>query len=333
MSFFGGLGACSKAGILVKGSNYLENLASLETLIFDKTGTLTEGIFEVTALHSKTIEKDRLLHLASHVERFSSHPIAQSLRLAYQKEEDDCLITEVAEISGSGITARVNGHRVAVGNSKFMDDLGAEWEPCKKFGTIVHVAIDSTYAGHIVISDRIKKDTQQALRLFQKEGIKNLVMLTGDHEKVAKKIADELTITDYKADLLPADKVAELENYLAHKSFKRTVGFVGDGINDAPVLARSDVGIAMGGLGSDAAIEAADVVVMTDQLTKIAQAIAIAKKTISIAHENAIFSIMVKVLVLVLASFGIANMWLAIFADVGVTILAVLNAMRTLKLT
>ncbi len=332
MSFFGGLGACSKAGVLVKGSNYLENLATLETLAFDKTGTLTEGVFEVTALHPKSIEKEGLLHLASHVERFSSHPIAQSLRLAYKKEADDCLISEVNEVSGQGITAQVNNHKVAVGNSRFMDELGYDWESCGKVGTIVHVAIDEIYAGHIVISDRIKPDTSEALRQFKKEGIKNLIMLTGDHDQVAKKIAKELTITDYKADLLPADKVIALEDYLAHKSPKRTVGFIGDGVNDVPVLARSDVGIAMGGLGSDAAIEAADVVVMTDQLTKVAQAIAIAKKTVHIAQENAIFSICIKILVLTLASLGIANMWLAIFADVGVTVLAVLNAMRSLKL-
>ncbi|TDE73130.1 cadmium-translocating P-type ATPase [Streptococcus vicugnae] len=333
LSFFGGLGASSKAGVLIKGSNYLESLASLETLFFDKTGTLTEGVFEVTALHSTDVKEEHLLHLASHVERFSSHPIAQSLREAYEKEADDCSITDVTEKSGYGISAKVNGHDVAVGNTKFMESLGADWKPCHKVGTIVHVAIDGNYAGHIVISDCIKSDTKQALQELRKAGVKQLVMLTGDRHEVAQKIADELAMTDYKAELLPGDKVTELENYLAQKNPRSTVGFVGDGINDAPVLARADVGIAMGGLGSDVAIEAADVVVMNDQLSKIAQAIKIARKTITIARENIIFSIGVKVLVLILATLGLANMWLAIFADVGVTVLATLNAMRTMKLT
>ena len=333
LSFFGGLGASSKAGVLIKGSNYLESLANLETLLLDKTGTLTEGVFEVTALHPNDIKKEHLLHLASHVERFSSHPIAQSLREAYEKEADDCSITDVVEKSGYGITAKVNGHDVAVGNTKFMDSLGADWKTCHKVGTIVHVAIDGKYAGHIVISDCIKSDTKEALEQLRKAGVKNLVMLTGDRHEVAEKVAGELSMTDYKAELLPADKVTELENYLAQKHSRSTVGFVGDGINDAPVLARADVGIAMGGLGSDVAIEAADVVVMNDRLSKIAQAIKIARKTITIARENIVFSIGIKVLVLILASLGLANMWLAIFADVGVTVLATLNAMRTMKLT
>ena len=333
LSFFGGLGASSKAGVLIKGSNYLESLASLETLLFDKTGTLTEGVFEVTALHSTDVKEEQLLHLASHVERFSSHPIAQSLREAYEKEADDCSITDVTEKSGYGISAKINEHDVAVGNTKFMESLGADWKPCHKVGTIVHVAIDGNYAGHIVISDCIKSDTKQALQELRKAGVKQLVMLTGDRHEVADKIAGELEMTDYKAELLPADKVTELENYLAQKNPRSTVGFVGDGINDAPVLARADVGIAMGGLGSDVAIEAADVVVMNDRLSKIAQAIKIARKTITIARENIVFSIGIKVLVLILASLGLANMWLAIFADVGVTVLATLNAMRTMKLT
>lgn len=333
LSFFGGLGASSKAGVLIKGSNYLESLANLETLLLDKTGTLTEGVFEVTALHPNDIKKEHLLHLASHVERFSSHPIAQSLREAYEKEADDCSITDVVEKSGYGITAKVNGHDVAVGNTKFMDSLGADWKTCHKVGTIVHVAIDGKYAGHIVISDCIKSDTKEALEQLRKAGVKNLVMLTGDRHEVAEKVASELSMTDYKAELLPADKVTELENYLAQKHSRSTVGFVGDGINDAPVLARADVGIAMGGLGSDVAIEAADVVVMNDRLSKIAQAIKIARRTITIARENIVFSIGIKVLVLILASLGLANMWLAIFADVGVTVLATLNAMRTMKLT
>ncbi|SDL32977.1 heavy metal translocating P-type ATPase [Streptococcus equinus] len=333
LSFFGGLGASSKVGVLIKGSNYLESLANLETLLLDKTGTLTEGVFEVTALHPSDIKKEHLLHLASHVERFSSHPIAQSLREAYEKETDDCSITDVVEKSGYGITAKVNGHDVAVGNTKFMDSLGADWKTCHKVGTIVHVAIDGKYAGHIVISDCIKSDTKEALEQLRKAGVKNLVMLTGDRHEVAEKVAGELSMTDYKAELLPADKVTELENYLAQKNLRATVGFVGDGINDAPVLARADVGIAMGGLGSDVAIEAADVVVMNDRLSKIAQAIKIARRTITIARENIVFSIGIKVLVLILASLGLANMWLAIFADVGVTVLATLNAMRTMKLT
>lgn len=333
LSFFGGLGASSKAGVLIKGSNYLESLASLETLLFDKTGTLTEGVFEVTALHSDDIKKEHLLHLASHAERFSSHPLAQSLREAYEKEADDCSIIDVTEKSGYGISAKVNGHDVAVGNTKFMDSLGAKWKPCHEAGTIVHVAIDGAYAGHIVISDCVKSDTKEALQQLRKAGVKNLVMLTGDRHEVAEKIAGDLSMTDYKAELLPADKVSELEGYLAKKSPRAIVGFVGDGINDAPVLARADVGIAMGGLGSDVAIEAADIVVMNDHLSKIAQAIKIARQTITIARENIIFSIGIKVLVLILASLGLANMWLAIFADVGVTVLATLNAMRTMKLT
>ncbi|VEE21685.1 heavy metal-transporting E1-E2 ATPase [Streptococcus equinus] len=333
LSFFGGLGASSKAGVLIKGSNYLESLANLETLLLDKTGTLTEGVFEVTALHPNDIKKEHLLHLTSHVERFSSHPIAQSLREAYENEADDCSITDVVEKSGYGITAKVNGHDVAVGNTKFMDSLGADWKTCHKVGTIVHVAIDGKYAGHIVISDCIKSDTKEALEQLRKAGVKNLVMLTGDRHEVAEKVAGELSMTDYKAELLPADKVTELENYLAQKNLRATVGFVGDGINDAPVLARADVGIAMGGLGSDVAIEAADVVVMNDRLSKIAQAIKIARRTITITRENIVFSIGIKVLVLILASLGLANMWLAIFADVGVTVLATLNAMRTMKLT
>lgn len=331
LSFFGGLGASSKIGVLVKGSNHLENLAHLETLVFDKTGTLTEGVFQVTALHPNGIEEERLLHLASHVERFSSHPIAQSLRAAYKKEADDCLVSDVKELSGYGISATVNGQNVAVGNGKYMDELGVDWRNCHYVGTIVHVALDGVYAGHIVISDRIKSDTKSGLQEIRKRGVKNCIMLTGDHEKVAQSVAEELNLTSFEAELLPADKVKRLEKLMESKSHKKTIGFVGDGINDAPVLARADIGIAMGGLGSDAAIEAADVVVMNDEIGKIAQAITIARKTIRIAHENAIFSISVKVLVLLLASLGIANMWLAIFADVGVTVLAVLNAMRTLK--
>lgn len=333
LSFFGGLGAASRAGVLIKGSNYLENLAHLETLLFDKTGTLTQGVFEVIALHPMRVDEKRLLHLASHVERFSSHPIALSLRRAYKKEADDCTISDLVEVAGRGIKAKVNQEVVAVGNERFMTDLGISWEPCQKIGTIVHIAIDGLYVGHIVISDRIKPDTKTALEEFKQEGITQTVMVTGDKESVAKAVAQDLGLSSHHAGLLPADKVACLEGYLAQKSSKHTVGFVGDGVNDAPVLARADVGIAMGGLGSDAAIEAADVVIMNDQLTKLAQAIRIAKRTVMIARENAIFSIAIKILVLLLASLGLANMWLAIFADVGVTVLAVFNAMRTLRLS
>lgn len=333
LSFFGGLGASSKEGVLIKGSNYLETLASLDTLVFDKTGTLTEGVFEVTALHPKDIKEEELLHLASHVERFSNHPIAQSLRSAYQKEADDCRITDITEKSGYGVSANINGHTVAVGNTKFMDSLGAKWKTCSKVGTVVHVAIDGQYAGHIVISDCIKPDTKSALEQLQSLGIKRLVMLTGDRKEVAEKVAAELGITDYQAELLPTDKVTGLETYLNTAQKRATVGFVGDGINDAPVLARADVGIAMGGLGSDVAIESADVVIMDDKLSKLVKVIAIARRTRRVAHENIVFSIGVKLAVLLLAGFGLANMWLAIFADVGVTVLATLNAMRTMTVT
>lgn len=333
LSFFGGLGASSKVGVLIKGSNYLETLASLDTLVFDKTGTLTEGVFEVTALHPKDIKEEELLHLASHVERFSNHPIAQSLRSAYQKEADDCRITDITEKSGYGVSANINGHIVAVGNTKFMDSLGAKWKTCSKVGTVVHVAIDGQYAGHIVISDCIKPDTKSALEQLQSLGIKRLVMLTGDRKEVAEKVAAELGITDYQAELLPTDKVTGLETYLNTAQKRATVGFVGDGINDAPVLARADVGIAMGGLGSDVAIESADVVIMDDKLSKLVKVIAIARRTRRVAHENIVFSIGVKLAVLLLTGFGLANMWLAIFADVGVTVLATLNAMRTMTVT
>lgn len=333
LSFFGGLGASSKVGVLIKGSNYLETLASLDTLVFDKTGTLTEGVFEVTALHPKDIKEEELLHLASHVERFSNHPIAQSLRSAYQKEADDCRITDITEKSGYGVSANINGHIVAVGNTKFMDSLGAKWKTCSKVGTVVHVAIDGQYAGHIVISDCIKPDTKSALEQLQSLGIKRLVMLTGDRKEVAEKVAAELGITDYQAELLPTDKVTGLETYLNTAQKRATVGFVGDGINDAPVLARADVGIAMGGLGSDVAIESADVVIMDDKLSKLVKVIAIARRTRRVAHENIVFSISVKLAVLLLTGFGLANMWLAIFADVGVTVLATLNAMRTMTVT
>lgn len=333
LSFFGGLGASSKVGVLIKGSNYLETLASLDTLVFDKTGTLTEGVFEVTALHPKDIKEEELLHLASHVERFSNHPIAQSLRSAYQKEADDCRITDITEKSGYGVSANINGHIVAVGNTKFMDSLGAKWKTCSKVGTVVHVAIDGQYAGHIVISDCIKPDTKSALEQLQSLGIKRLVMLTGDRKEVAEKVAAELGITDYQAELLPTDKVTGLETYLNTAQKRATVGFVGDGINDSPVLARADVGIAMGGLGSDVAIESADVVIMDDKLSKLVKVIAIARRTRRVAHENIVFSIGVKLAVLLLTGFGLANMWLAIFADVGVTVLATLNAMRTMTVT
>lgn len=331
LCFFGGIGACSKIGVLLKGANHLESLASLETLLFDKTGTLTKGVFEVTALHSTDIPKEQLLHLASHVESFSKHPIAKSLQKAYQKESDNCSITNVTEIAGYGVNAIINGHKVAVGNTKLMESLGVICQSCSHTGTIVHVAIDEKYAGHIVISDVIKSHAKQSLAKLKEVGIKHLVMLTGDRLDIATKTADKLDIEEFHANLLPSDKVSELEKHLAQKKANTTVGFVGDGINDAPVLAKADLGIAMGGMGSDLAIEMADVVIMDDQLSKIADAIKIAHRTLFITHENIIVSIGIKLLVLVLASLGLATMWLGIFADVGTTVLVTLNAMRTLS--
>lgn len=327
LAFFGGLGGASRKGILIKGSNLLDTLSKLETVVFDKTGTLTEGVFEVTAVHPEELDQKELLHLAAHVERHSTHPIAMALRNAYPDEQDDCSVEDVQETAGHGIIATVNGRKVAVGNDKLMTKLGAEWHPCHHEGTIVHVAIDGEYAGHIVISDRIKEDAAAAVAALKKQGIKRTVMLTGDSAKVAEAVAGKIGLDEFHADLLPAGKVEKVESLLG----EGRLAFVGDGINDAPVLTRADAGIAMGALGSDAAIEAADVVLMDDKPSKIADAIRIARRTIGIARENIIFAIGIKVLVLILATMGLATMWMAVFADVGVTVLAVLNAMRALK--
>lgn len=333
LSYFGGIGGASRKGILVKGSNYMDALARLDTVVFDKTGTLTHGVFRVNLVHPQELSEQELLHLAAHVERYSNHPIAISLRQAYPNEADDCSVEQVEEVAGQGIQALVNGKRIAVGNAKLMDAIGAQWHECPgdTQGTIIHVAIDGTYAGHIVIADQIKDDAAEAIADLKRAGVRRTVMLTGDHQAVAAYVAETVGIDEYHASLLPQDKVARVENLLATTPSGKNLAFVGDGINDAPVLARADVGIAMGALGSDAAIEAADVVLMDDKPSKIATAIRIARRTGLIARENVYFSIGVKVLVLVLASFGIANMWLAVLADVGVTVLAVLNAMRTLR--
>lgn len=328
LSFFAGIGGASRAGVLVKGSNFLEALADIDTVVFDKTGTLTKGVFEVTAVHPETIPEKELLHLAAHVERFSTHPIAASLCSAYPGEADGCTVEDVEEIAGQGVRARVNGHTVCVGNAKLMDGLGAAWHPCEKTGTIVHVAMDGVYMGHIVVSDVVKPHAAAAIEALHAQGIHHTQMLTGDNRATAQEIAQELGIDAYECELLPADKVERLEALL--KEQRGGVAFVGDGINDAPVLARADVGIAMGAMGSDAAIEAADIVLMDDDPLKISVARRIARKTMRIVRENIVFSIGVKILVLFLCAVGLANMWAAIFADVGVMVLAVLNAMRAL---
>ncbi len=331
LTFFGGIGGASKNGILVKGANYMDTLSKLGTVVFDKTGTLTKGQFEVNAVHPDDFSETQLLHLAAHVERYSTHPIAVSLKNAYPNEHDGCMVEDVEEISGHGIRAKVNGDTVCVGNTKMMDSVGAKWHPCHKVGTIIHVAVNGVYAGHIVISDRVKDDSAAAIADLKSLGVKKTVMLTGDREEVGKDVATQLGLDEYHAELLPADKVSAVEKLIAEKPAGTTLAFVGDGINDAPVLARADVGIAMGGLGSDAAIEAADVVLMDDKPSKVATAVRIARHTLKIANENVWFAISVKVAVLILAGFGLATMWMAVFADVGVTVLAVLNAMRTLR--
>ena len=330
LTFFGGIGGASRNGILIKGANYMDVLAKVGTVVFDKTGTLTHGQFAVEAVHPEQCDEHQLLHLAAHVEHFSTHPIGAALRNAFPDEATDgCTITDVEEIAGHGIRARVGEKVVCVGNTKMMDAVGAQWHDCHHVGTIIHVAIDNTYAGHIVINDRIKEDSAEAVSRLKALGVKQVVMLTGDRREVAAHVAEQLQLTDYHAELLPADKVAEVEKLLSDDG---RLAFVGDGINDAPVLARADVGIAMGGLGSDAAIEAADVVLMDDQPSKVAAAISISRRTLGIARQNVVFAIGVKVAVLLLALFGLATMWLAVFADVGVTVLAVLNAMRTLRM-
>ena len=331
LSFFGGIGGASRRGILFKGSNYLEAMTRVKTVVFDKTGTLTKGVFEVTAVHPELIEAEELLHLAAHVERYSTHPIAASLKAAYPGEDDDCSVTDIRETAGKGVTAMVNGRRVCVGNSGMMEAEGAAWRPCHHSGTTVHVSIDGIYAGHIVVSDVIKPESAGAIADLRRAGVERTVMLSGDAEAVASHVARELGLDAWHAGLLPGGKVEKLEELLALRTDGQLLAFVGDGINDAPVLARADVGIAMGAMGSDAAIEAADVVLMDDDPGKIATAMRIARRTVGIARQNTVFAIGVKLLVLALAAFGLATMWMAVFADVGVTVLAVLNAMRALK--
>ena len=331
LTFFGGLGGASRRGILIKGSNYMDTLARLHTVVFDKTGTLTHGEFSVVAVHPEKCDERELLHLAAHVEHYSTHPIAAALREAFPSEATDgCRVEAVEELSGRGIRARVDGRIVCVGNAKMMGDLGVEWHDCHLVGTIIHVAIDGRYAGHIVINDRIKADSPQAVADLKALGVGHTVMLTGDREAVAADVARQTGIDEYHAQLLPIDKVSHVERLLAAAPRGATLAFVGDGINDAPVLKRADVGIAMGALGSDAAIEAADVVLMDDSPAKIATAVRISRRTIAIAHQNVWFAIGVKVAILALATVGLGTMWMAVFADVGVTVLAVLNAMRAL---
>ena len=332
LSFFGGLGAASKRGVLIKGSNFVDALARLGVVVFDKTGTLTYGKFEVEAVHPTDFDERELLHLAAHVEHFSTHPVGAALRSAFPEEAaDGCEVANVEEIAGRGVRAEVAGRTVCVGNSKMMDDLGVEWHDCHLAGTIVHVAVDGKYAGHIVISDVVKKDSDEAIRSLKKLGVDRTVMLTGDREAVGKEVAEKLGLDEYHAALLPAEKVAQVERLLSEKPAGKVLAFVGDGINDAPVLKRADVGIAMGGLGSDAAIEAADVVLMDDKPSKITVAVRIARRTIRIARQNVWFAIGVKVSILALAAAGLGTMWMAVFADVGVTVLAVFNAMRALS--
>ena len=332
LSFFGGIGAASRRGILIKGSGYMDTLANLGTVVFDKTGTLTHGEFAVEAVHPSDFDEHELLHLAAHVEHFTTHPIGAALRNAFPSEAiDGCKIEDVEEISGRGIRAKVSGRTVCVGNGKMMEDIGLEAHNCHLAGTIIHVAVDGKYAGHIVINDKIKEDSAEAITSLKRLGVEKTVMLTGDREAVGKDVAERLGLDEYHAELLPADKVAHVERLIREKAEGKSLAFVGDGINDAPVLKRADVGIAMGALGSDAAIEAADVVLMDDKPSKISTAIDIAHRTIHIARENVVFAIGVKVAVLLLATVGLGNMWMAVFADVGVTVLAVLNAMRTLR--
>ena len=332
LTFFAGIGGASHKGILIKGGNYMDALAKLSTVVFDKTGTLTRGTFDVEAIHPEKLSEHELLHLAAHVERYSTHPIALALRMAYVNEKDNCTVEDIQEIAGQGITATVNNQKVSVGNSRLMATLGVTIPTCKRCtshaGTIVHVAIDGEYAGHIVISDQLKADAVKAIESLKQLGVSKTVMLSGDKREVVEQVAEQTKVTEYYAELLPTDKVKHVERLIAEKNAGETIAFVGDGINDAPVLARADVGIAMGALGSDAAIEAADVVLMDDKPSKIALAIELSCRTIFIAKENAWFAIGIKVAVLLLATFGMASMGLAVFADVGVMVLAVLNAMR-----
>lgn len=331
LSFFGGIGGASKKGVLVKGSNYLEALAETEIVVFDKTGTLTKGVFNVQEIHPKGVSKEELLELTAHAESYSNHPISFSLRRAYSKEIDNGRISDVEEISGHGVIATVDGKKVMVGNIKLMKMMDIPYFKGELIGTIVHVAVNNKYIGYIVIADEVKEDSAQAIKELKAANIKQTVMLTGDNKSIGSKVAKELGLDKVYAELLPADKVEKLEELFSQKSKKGKLAFVGDGINDAPVLARADIGIAMGGLGSDAAIEAADVVIMTDEPSKIATTMKISKKTLKIAHQNIVFAIGIKIIVLILSAFGITTMWAAIFADVGVTIIAVLNAFRALN--
>ena len=330
LSFFAGIGGASNAGVLVKGSNYLETLSQVRTLVFDKTGTLTKGVFEVVDIHHSEMEREKLLDLAAHAESASSHPIARSLARAYGKAIDRHRVADIQEISGGGVIATVDDLQVACGNDKLMAHIGVDAIPCHSVGTIVHVAVNGSYAGHIVVADVIKPHAREAIQALKAAGIKKTVMLTGDRQNVAEKVAAELGIDEVRAELLPADKVAQVEAILSAKAEKDKVAFVGDGINDAPVLRRADIGIAMGAMGSDAAIEAADIVLMDDDPLKIAKAIKISRKTLRIVYQNIVFAIGIKLICLVLGAVGLANMWLAIFADVGVMVIAVLNAIRAL---
>ena len=332
LSFFGGIGGASRKGILIKGANFMDVLAKVGTVVFDKTGTLTHGQFAVEAVHPEKLDERQLLHLAAHVEHFSTHPVGAALRDAFPDEATDgCEISDVEEIAGHGVQARVGGDLVCVGNAKMMEKVGAAWHDCHLAGTIIHVAVNGEYAGHIVINDRMKEESAEAIAQLKHIGVRRTVMLTGDRQEVAAAVAKQLSLNEFHAELMPTDKVKYVERFLHEKPDGESLAFVGDGINDAPVLARADVGVAMGGLGSDAAIEAADVVLMDDNPTKIALAIRIARRTLRIARQNVAFAISVKIAVLLLAAFGLATMWMAVFADVGVTVLAVLNAMRALR--
>lgn len=330
LSFFAGIGGASREGVLVKGSNYLETLSQTRYVVFDKTGTMTQGVFEVSGVYHNQMPEDKLIEYAAYAESFSSHPISKSLKNAYGKEIDRTRVTDVEEISGKGVVARVDGVPVAVGNHKLMEELGLGWKECDQAGTVVHMAVDGSYAGCILISDLLKPHAKEAISELKKAGVKKSVMLTGDAKKVADQVAEELGIHEVYSELLPADKVNKVEELLSQKSDKERLAFVGDGINDAPVLSRADIGIAMGALGSDAAIEAADVVLMDDDPLKIAKAIKISRKCVRIVYENIYFAIGIKIICLVLGALGIANMWFAIFADVGVMVIAVLNAIRAL---
>ena len=331
LSFFAGLGGASREGILIKGSNYLETLSKTKTVVFDKTGTLTQGVFEVTAVHHSPMEERKLLTYAALAECASSHPISKSLQKACGGELDRSRVTDIEERSGRGVVATVDGHTVAAGNGRLMDELGVKWQECRSVGTIVHMAVDGAYAGHIVISDVVKPGAREAIAALRRAGVRKTVMLTGDIQKVAAKVAEELGVDDFRAELLPGDKVSEVERLLGEKGSGECLAFVGDGINDAPVLSRADIGIAMGAMGSDAAIEAADVVLMDDDPMKIAKGIRISRKCLRIVYENIAFALGIKALCLVLGALGLANMWAAIFADVGVMVLAVLNAIRALR--